>query len=133
MKIFDNPICKFCNSIDSITHFYLFCTKTREFWKYFFNWWNRISNIKISNECLELDESIIFGFQIMEEEFKVLNYCILYAKFYIYKHKIWGDNEIHLYEYLCELKVAIKIEKFINIKNGTMKHFSKFNHILENL
>lgn len=133
MKIIDNPTCIFCEEVDDLIHFILFCPKTREFWNFFFNWWNGISDIKINSKCVELEESILFGFQIMEDEFKVLNYCIIHAKFYIYRNKIFGSNSLHLYEFLCELKRALRIEHDINCNNETEKSFSKFLFIYENL
>jgi hypothetical protein len=134
IKIVDDPACLFCESkIDDLKHFMLSCPKAKSFWQSFFAWWNRLSEVKIPLDYLDLGESILFGFQIDEEVFSVLNYCILIAKFYVYKQKLFQDNNIDFYEYLCELKCKLQIEKCICKKNGKEEYFKKFIFIHENL
>ncbi len=49
---------------------------------YAYNWWENISGIKIKNSSV-LNECIIFGFPGDSDVIEVLNYCVLYAKYYI--------------------------------------------------
>jgi len=134
MKIVESPACVFCdNAVDNIVHFMLFCPKTQVFWQSFFEWWNRLSDVKIPLDYVDLEESIIFGFQLDDDPFLVLNYCALIAKYYIYRQKLFHDNNVDFYEYLCELKFKLQIELNICKKNNTVDNFNKFLFIHEYL
>ncbi len=43
--------------------------------------------------------------------FYILNYCILNGKFYIHKYKLFHENALDFYDYLCELKYKLQIER----------------------
>ena len=126
--------CTYCNhNDDDIVHFILYCPKTRAFWLYFFKWWNRLSDVQIPLDYEAIEESILFGFQVDEDVFKVFNYCVLVAKYYVYKQKLFNDNKIDNYEYLCELKYKLQVEENVCKKNGTTDTFQKFYFIYEEL
>ncbi len=91
MKLVDSPNCLYCNNIDDISHFFLSCEKTRNFWQSFF--FGGIKKMSLHYDFLE--ESILFGFQTNGEVFDSLNYCIPNEKFYIYKQKLFHEN-MHL-------------------------------------
>ncbi len=44
---------------------------------------------------------------------QVLNFCILYAKYYIYIQRLFINNTLDLYTCLNQLKQALKIEENI--------------------
>ncbi len=46
-------------------------------------WWQMMTGLNIRDE-LHIHESILFGFHGRSDDAIVLNYCILYAKHYIY-------------------------------------------------
>ncbi len=48
---------------------------------------------------------------------QVVNFCILYAKYYIYIQRLFNNNTLCLYACLTQLKQALKIEENICIKN----------------
>ena len=133
MKITDNPKCDFCKDIDDIRHFFLFCPKVNAFWNSFFQWWNNLTDIKISFNYENLEECILFGFPIEGDVFEVLNYCILVAKFYIYRQRLFNDNDIDLFSCLVELKYNIKIEYGICKNNNTLDKFEKYLFLYEQL
>ena len=132
-KIVNEPNCTFCNEIDDTRHFFLLCSKVQIFWDTFFKWWNRISKENISLRGRDVEENILFGFQVREEMFEALNYCVIVAKFYIYRQKLYHNNNVCFLDYLCELKYKLKVEHCINVKNNTMKLFNKFVFIYEQL
>ena len=92
--------CEYCkDNVDTIEHYFYYCRNVREFWTSFSKWF---SNIIEDNVILEI-EDIIFGF-FKETSFKhVLNYCIYYGKWHIYRQKTIG-KELFLYSFLVELK-----------------------------
>ncbi len=52
-------------------------------WKYWFKWWTNINELDISNFD-HLEVCVLFGFPGENKIFKVINFCILIAKYYIY-------------------------------------------------
>ncbi len=47
--------------------FFINCKKVKEFWSFWFNWWEKISRIPIKNNNV-LNECIILGFPNNKEE-----------------------------------------------------------------
>ena len=87
ITIRDSSLCSFCKEEDSLTHFFIHCKITKAFWISFFHWWHRTSGIDIQNT---LDEHILFGYPGNNDVEDVLNYCMLFGKYYIYcKKTIW--------------------------------------------
>ncbi len=72
-----------------------------EIWKYWINWWENISGIKILKKSSVLNECIIFGFQVIQ---------MLYAKYYIYIQHLYHNNKLDLFSYLSQLKYAMEVE-----------------------
>ncbi len=75
--------CNYCGETDDIRHFFLYCPKVHEFWEHWAKWWNSISNINI-RKANNLEEYVLFGFSGNDNHTQVLNYCIIYTKYYIY-------------------------------------------------
>eukprot|EP00918_Siedleckia_nematoides_P034680 GHVU01075431.1.p2 GENE.GHVU01075431.1~~GHVU01075431.1.p2 ORF type:complete len:122 (+),score=9.42 GHVU01075431.1:441-806(+) len=111
-----------------IRHFFLLCAKVAKFWRSVLLWWNRISEIKIAIDLTDLEENILFGFQLDDKTFHVLNYCVLIAKHYIYCQRLFHENDVNLYEFLCKLKQKLVMEENINYKNNT-RDFEKFRFV----
>ena len=131
MKIAENPECDFCKDIDNIRHFFLFCPKVKSFWNSLLQWWNRLTDINIVSDFEHLEECILFGFPIEGEIFDVLNHCILIAKFYIYRQRLFNDNDIDFFSFLVELKYKIQIEYSICKDTDTLDKFEKYFFLYE--
>ncbi len=83
-----------------------------------------------------IHETILFGFPGRRDDAIVINYCILYAKDYIYLEKPKENNNrntlnIDFLGYLSKLKYILKKKKK-PICNQSIK-FNKFNFIYDNL
>ncbi len=63
----------------------------------------------------------------------VLNFCILYAKYYIYIQHLFNNNTLDLYACLNQLKQTLTIEENICIKNNNEEKFHKYHFIYEQL
>ncbi len=84
-----------------------------------------------------IHESILFGFPGRSDAI-VINYCILYAKHYIYLEKLKENKNqntlnIDFLGYVSKLKYILKIEKSICIHNNQSIKFNEFNFIDDNL
>ncbi len=64
---------------------------------------------------------------------QVLNYCILYAKRYIYIQRLFNNNTLDLYDCLTQIKQTLQIEENTCIKNKNKEIFFKFHFIYDNL
>ncbi len=64
---------------------------------------------------------------------RVLNFCILYAKYYIYIQHLFNNNTLDLYACLTKLKQALKISENIFITNNTEEKVFKFHLIHKKL
>ncbi len=94
-----------------ISHiFFIKCPKVLDFWLHWFNWWENLSGITIRDSQIK-DECIIFGFPLKTDAmFQVLNFCILYTKYYTYIQHLFKNNDLDLYVCLKQLKQALDIE-----------------------
>ncbi len=84
-------------------------------------------NSSVLNKC------IIFGFPGDSDVIEVINYCVLYAKYYIYIQRLYNNNKLDLFGYMTQLKFAMEIESKICKSQNNEKKFAKYNFIYENL
>ena len=131
IKIKERNTCDYCNNVDDLPHFFLQCPKVTDFWEYWIHWWENISGIKIENSSV-LSECIIFGFPNDSDVIQVLNYCVLYAKYYIYIQRLY-NNKLDLFACLSQLKIAMEMEYNICKSQNKEKKFEKFNFVYEKL
>ncbi len=62
-----------------------------------------------------------------KEKIHVLNYCILYTKYYIYIQKLFQNNSLDVYACQMQTNAALEIELKICKKNkNTMHKFENF-------
>ncbi len=69
--------------------------------------------------CIE--ECILNGFPETSDDILVLNYCILYTKYYIFIERLFNNNELDLYVCQTQVKLALNIEHSICKKEMNIK------------
>ena len=74
----------------------------------------------------------MFGIDGDSDTTVACNYIIIYAKYFIYRHRVQGDHRLIFRKFQLELRYKLSIERAIARKNKT-KHFDKFSLIYENL
>ncbi len=116
--------CESCNEIYDIPHFLLLCPNVKAFWKSWVKWWFSITNSYIRH-IDHLQDNILFGFVDSYSITDVLNYCILYAKYYIYIQRLFNQRKLDVYACLTLLRNAVTIEWQINISNTQLDKFEK--------
>ena len=97
-------ICQYCHQqSDTLVYYFVFCTESvvAMFWKQFGKMWKRIFEFWFP--LSELD--ILFGIQneTCDKIIDTLNYCVLFAKFYIYGTKK-SESKVFFFEFVCVLK-----------------------------
>ena len=128
ITIKSSNICDHCTEVDDLLHFFLYCQRVHTFWVSLFKWWNRTSKISIQDES-EIIECILFGFPVESDIFNVLNFIVLYAKYYIYRQRLYNDNKIDFFEFLIILKHKLKQKKYCLSQNNNEAAFEPFLEI----
>ncbi len=82
----------------------------------FGKWWHSLTGFNM-RDYPHVHESILFGFPGNSNDAIAINYCILYAKHFIYRAKLNNQNilTIDFLSYLSHLKYILKIENNICI------------------
>ncbi len=77
-----------------------------------------------------LNECIIIIFQGESDIIKVLNYCELYAKYYIFKQCLY-NNKLDVFTYMFQLRYAMEIESKTSKSQNNEKKLAKYNFVYE--
>ena len=114
--------------LDTIEHQLFECEKLQCFWNNLFTWLYNVYGLRMNVST----EDIIFG--ILNENndklFDVFNYCILFAKDYIYNAKT-RKHDIVFNVYRQKLLTSLETEQFLaNSQNKLDDFYSKWNDII---
>ena len=125
-------ICQYCHQqSDTLAHYFLYCRDVAMFWKQFGKMWKRI--VEFWFPLSELD--ILFGIQneTCDEIIDALNFCVLFAKFYIYRTKR-SESKVFFFEYVHILKNEIEALKTIYVSEKKYEKFVlKWSELYDNL
>ena len=111
-----SPLCIYCNMVDYPEHYFYHCPDVSQFWTILGTWWKTVLEVDISIQV----QDVLFGILNYNDDIiiDILNFCILYAKWYIYKCKTDG---IHLFlpNYIKLLKDTLDIEQAACAQSGS--------------
>jgi len=103
----DENSCPYCKEPDSILHTFVECHYTQTFYDKVVDWFNAKFNCAFSPASHET----LFGTDIntsRNNELK-LNYCLLFAKYYLYYQKMY-DKACNVTEFVLKLEQKLLIE-----------------------
>ena len=129
IKIKPSPLCDHCGSVDDIPHVFVLCPIVLLFWKYFYGWWNSFNHIHGQSFDLTGTKEILFGIQPLSNQALGLNFCVLYAKYFIYKQRLFHDNNYPMKDFLAGLRYTVTIEK--DICENKTKSFQRLQNLLD--
>ena len=111
-----SPLCVYCNMVDYPEHYFYYCQEASKFWTTLRIWWKSILEIDINIQV----QDALFGIVNYNDDdvINILNFCILYAKYYIYKCKIEGIS-FFLPNYIKLLKDTLDIEQAACVLSGS--------------
>jgi hypothetical protein len=122
----DSNKCDLCKKLDDLGHYFYECQPVHTFWNRFGQWWHGMTG-----ENIVIDKKMcIFGTVDNSIKNKLLNACIIIAKWYIFKMKL-DQAEIFFYKFLCDLKYYIITEKTIALRNNKLLMYQKTWKLLE--
>ncbi len=73
----------------------------------------------------------MYNIWMSTDAMQVLNFCILYTKYYIYIQRLFNKNELDLYACLAQVKLALEIEYNICKNSNKEKDFQKFKFVCD--
>lgn len=102
VRIKNDPACRFFNDEDTISHFYVKCTHTEEFWNKLSEWCEQHLDFSLSR--LSTIEKL-FGKEPTQpnKNTRVSNWLTLQAKYYIQKRKLFFQGDLSLIGFLMEV------------------------------
>ena len=122
----DNPYCNFCNTeIDNLTHIYVSCEKTQEFWIDIIRFINSMFSHIMSLNTID----IIFGTYM--SDIHLLSFIVLSAKYFIHC-AYWNGNLPNIQTYMSKLHKYEHIERLIALEKDKLDiHDKKWKKYLE--
>ena len=101
----------------------MYCIDVAMFWKQFGKMWKRI--VEFWFPLSELD--ILFGIEneTCNEIINTLNYCVLFAKFYIYQTKK-GESKVFFFEFVQFVHILKKKIEALKTRYVSEKKYEKF-------
>ena len=101
--------CNYCKQVDTLSHYFAECVTVCTFWKYLKTWFSHAFEFCINFTPLD----ILLGIPNYSNstEIDILNFVILYAKFYIYSCKR-NAIPIDLYSFQVKLKTRMVVEEY---------------------
>lgn len=120
MKIRNDALCTLCRADnETITHLLWSCCKTQQFIKDMTGWLNTY-NI----HCNLTEEFFIFGLQREQRVDIVLQFILLYAKYYIYLARCKNQN-LYIRVFQMKLEVMYRVHRQIALANQEEDTFVK--------
>ena len=99
LKVVSSPLCLLCNEDDTLQHFFVHCDLSVQFRNSFVTWWNNLTNEEFPQD----ERIILFGLPAYTPLADLFNFCIIFAKWHIYKAKMVSQTP-SLYSFLKALK-----------------------------
>lgn len=111
IRMREDAACHSCNMRDTITHFFVECQTVREFWTRLDNWCKEHINLPMS--FLTTGERILglTNENGNAKAFKITNWLLLTAKFYIHRQRLFHKGEFSLVAYLAEVRKKLITER----------------------
>ena len=107
----DSPTCHYCRSIDNLEHYFFHCNESTFFWNHVEEWLKDSIGFKIKFTLLE----ILLGFYYIDKKYYyMLNYLIIYGKYYIFQCRSNRKNP-SLRIFLLLVKDRLSLHKYIYI------------------
>lgn len=79
IRIRDDDKCSYCQDQDSIQHFLFLCPMTKTFWDKICQWFFKETDLQLDMSM----RSYLFGVAVNRPQDKVVNFLLLFLKFYI--------------------------------------------------
>lgn len=125
IRIIGDDTCSFCDASDTIEHFLFTCPTVKTFWRQVVAWFEREADLNL-NISLKI---FLFGIPTKTPQSKVVNFVLLFSKFFIYRQKLFHRGSLELTHFLRDLKVRLQVGRYLTAIAGKRNHFNKWQRI----
>lgn len=119
LRIRPTDSCTFCQSPDTIEHFLLHCPQTKVFWLKLCDWLEREADIQLTVST----RALLFGVPDDAPNARLVNFLLLFVKFYIYRQKLFHSGSFSTIHLLRELRTRLQVEQFITTLENKQHRF----------
>lgn len=126
IHVIDSELCSVCSLRDDLLHFFFDCVEVKPFWDSLATWVDQNEEIMDFPDDLA-EEDFLLGTTSKTPAHYLLNFVIMWAKFYIYKIKIFGNGQLDVLQFLLELKSRLALERLACFRDSSYnKRFKRW-------
>lgn len=129
IKIKRNDTCSFCPDSDTIEHFIFLCPLVQTLWKDIVQWFDRETDLQLNVSL----RAYLFGVPKDTPQAKVINFLLIFVKFYVYRQKLFHQGSLSLIHVLQELRARLQVEKYLTTIENKPSHFNRWRRIFNAL
>lgn len=122
IRIKREDTCSYCPAPDTIEHFLFYCPIVVTFWKEVVAWFERESDIHLGVSL----RAFLFGVPDSTPNSTVINFVLLFVKFFIYRQKLFHQGNLDLTHLLREFKTRLQVECYLTKIENKKHHFRKW-------
>lgn len=111
--------CTFCQDSDTIEHFLYHCPQTKALWANVCAWMDREVDVQLSVSV----RAVLFGIPDDAPDSRVVNFLLLFVKFYIYRQKLFHSGSFSMVQLLRELRTRLQVEQFLTTLENKRHRF----------
>lgn len=126
-RIKEDPHCGYCDSEDTLEHFFYTCPISRSFRTQVEAWLRAGTNISLSNITLK---EFLMGVSAEHRQASVINLVLLWARYFIHRQKLFGGGNLNLQSWVRELRLKLLMEKRICALEGRSDKFRRWRALL---
>lgn len=125
IRIKADSTCSYCDSTDSLQHFFFSCQPVHSLWSSLSSWLAVNANIHVQLNV----QDVLFGMPRTAQQATTVNFLLLFVKYYIYRQRLFHDNCLEFLQVLRELRLRLQVEKYVNIQENKPDKFRKWERI----
>lgn len=101
IRIKNEASCSFCGDTDTLDHFFFTCQDVNGLWDSLTSWLANNVDLHIQLNA----KRVLFGPPRSSEHALVINFLILFPKYYIYRQRLFHQNQLEILQILRELRL----------------------------
>lgn len=122
-----DDLCDLCQQTDTIEHFLYLCPLVKKFWNDVITWFDGEGDIQLNISL----RAFLFGIPNTTPQAKVVNFLVLFTKFFIYRQKLFHQGSLSLIHLLRDLRLRLQVEKYLSILEGKAGALKKWQRIYD--
>lgn len=107
IRIQRSDTCSFCSAMDTLEHFMFVCPTVQTLWKEIILWFDRKADIQLNVSL----RAFLFGVPAATPQAEVINFLLLFTKFYVYRQKLFHRGSMSLIHLLQELRTRLHVHR----------------------